>query len=215
MKKFAIGCAIILVIGGIALAGVTYYAYTKGKAALTQLAELGKVGDIERDVKNRTAFTAPDSREITASQLDRLVQVQTKVRERIGASGAAIERNYKSLIDKKDATITDLPALLGAYGDMARALVDAKRAQVEAMNEVNFSLEEYRWVRTETYRALGAPFVDMDVTRIVERSKASGDPGVISFNGAAGDKGPEANVKLVEKYRKKLEDYLALASFGL
>jgi len=215
MKKLAIGCAIVLVIGGVALAGVTYYAYTKGKAALSQLAELGKVGDIEREVKNRTPFTPPDSREITASQLDRLVQVQTKVRDRLGASGAALERNYKSLMDKKEATITDLPSLLGAYRDMARALVDAKRAQVEAMNELNFSLDEYRWVRTQTYRALGVPFVDMDVSRIIERTQSGGDPGVLSLNGAVGDKGPEANVKLVEKYRKKLEDNLALASFGL
>ena len=215
MKKFAIGCAIILVIGGIALAGVTYYAYTKGKAALTQLAELGKVGDIERDVKNRTLFTPPDSRELTAAQVDRLVQVQTRVRDRLGAAGAELERNYKSLMDKKETTITDLPALLGAYRDLARALVDAKRAQVEALNALNLSLDEYRWIRMESYRALGVPFVDMDVSRIAERTRAGGGAGVISLNGAVGDKGPEANVKLVEKYRKKLEDNIALASFGL
>jgi hypothetical protein len=215
MKKLAIGCAIVLVIGIIAVAGIGYYGYTKAKGMMAKLQELGQVADLEREVKNKSPFAVPDSRELTAAQLDRLVQVQTRVRERLGASGAAIERNYKSLIDKKEATVTDLPALLSAYGDMARALVDAKRAQVEALNDLNVSLEEYRWVRTESYRALGVPFVDMDVSRIMERSKSGGDPGVVSLDGAVGDKGPESNVKLVEKYRKQLEEYMALATFGL
>jgi hypothetical protein len=215
MKKVAIGCLIVLVIGGIAAAGLVYYGYTKVKSTVAQLAELGQVADLERSVRNQSPFTAPDSRELTASQVERLVQVQTRVRDRLGASGAAIERNYKTLIDKKDTTVTDLPALLGAYKDMARALVDAKRAQVEALNELNLSLGEYRWIRSESYRALGIPFVDMDLGQMAERAREGGQAGTIQLNGAVGDKGPEANVKLVEKYRKRLEDYMALASFGL
>ena len=39
--------------------------------------------------------------------------------------------------------------------------------------------------------------------------------GTLDFNGPVGDKGPEANVKLVEKHRKALEDYMVLAQFGL
>src|SRR6185503_14765588 len=111
--------------------------------------------------------------------------------------------------------IRDMPALLSAYRDMARALVDAKRAQVEALNDVGLSLDEYRWIRSEAYRALGVPFVDMDVAQILERSRNGGDPGAVSLGGAFTGTGPAANLKLVEKFRKPLEDYMPLATFGL
>jgi len=215
MKKLAIGCAIVLAVVGVAVVGFGYYGYMKVKSTVAQFAELGQVTDIEKGVKNQSPFVAPDSREMTAAQVDHLVQVQTRVKDRLGASAAQIERNYKTLLNKKDATVTDLPALLGAYRDLAHALVDAKKAQVEALNEIGMSLDEYRWVRTESYRALGAPFVDMDISKIAERAKNGQTAGVIELNGAAGDKGPESNVKLVEKYRKRLEDYMAMASFGL
>lgn len=215
MKKLAIGCGVVVLVVGVAVVGIGYYGYLKMKSTFSQLAELGQVTDIERGVRIQTAFAAPESGELTAAQIDRLVKVQTHVRERLGASGAAIERNYKTLLGKKDNDITDLPALLGAYKDMAKALIDAKKAQVEALNDAGLSLGEYRWIRSQAYRALGIPFVDMDFARIAERAKNGGNPGVISMNGALGDKGPEANLKLAEKYRKALEDYMPLATFGL
>ena len=58
-----------------------------------------------------------------------------------------------------------MPALLSAYRDMAHALIDAKRAQVEALNDVGLSLDEYRWIRSEAYRALGIPLVDVDIAQ--------------------------------------------------
>lgn len=215
MKKLAIGCLVVLVVGGAALAGIGYYGYLKVKSTVSQLAELGQVSDIERGVRIKTAFAAPASHELTATQIDRLLQVQTRVRERLGANAAAIERSYKSLLDKKQHDITDTPALLSAYRDMARALIDAKRAQVEALNEVGLSIDEYRWIRSEAYRALGVPLVDMDVAQIFERGRNGGQPGTVTLGGAFTGTGPASNLKLVEKFRKPLEDYMPLATFGL
>src|SRR5262249_30644537 len=141
---------------------------------------------------------APAAGELTAAQVDHLVQVQTRVRTRLGAGAAAIEKNYQSLLNKKEATVTDLPALLGAYKDLAKTLVDAKRAQIEALNEIGMSLGEYRWVRAETYHSLGVPFVDMDIAQLAERARNGQTAGTLAFNGAPGDKPLEANVKLVE-----------------
>lgn len=216
MKKLAIGCGIVLLVVGIGVVGVGYWGYMKVKSTVAQLAELGQVTDIEKGVRNTSAFAAPTSGELTGAQVERLVQVQTRVREKLGAGAAAIEKNYKSLLDKKDgATVTDLPALLGAYKDLARTLVDAKRTQVEALNDLNMSLAEYRWIRAEAYHSLGIPFVDMDFGQLAERAKNGQTAGTLAFNGAPGDKPLEGNVKLVEKHRKQLEDYMALASFGL
>jgi len=215
MKKVAIGCAIAFVIIAAIGGGVVYWGYTKVKSFAAQVQELGQVADIEKGVKNTSPFAAPDDHLLTAAQVERLVQVQTKVRARLGTGADAMERNYKSLFDKKDANVTDLPALLSAYKDLAHLLIDAKKAQVEALNEIGMSLGEYRWIRSETYRALGVPFVDMDFGQIAERARNGQTAGTISLNGPVNGTGPEANTKLVEKHRKTLEDNMALASFGL
>jgi hypothetical protein len=88
---------------------------------------------------------------------------------------------------------------------------------VDALNEAGLSLEEYRWIREQAYRALGAPYVDFDVSKFVEQFR-SGGPGSIEsgqISGSFGPSGPESNRTLIEPFKKQLEDNLPLASFGL
>lgn len=216
MKKVAIGCLVVFVVVGVALAGIGYYGYLKVKDTVSQLAELQKVPEIERGIRVKTPFTVPASRELTPTQVDRFMTVTTKVRERLGQDMVAFERNYKTLAAKKDFTAADMPALLSAYRDMATGWLNAKRAQVDALNEVGLSLEEYRWIRSEAYRALGVPFIDVDFARIAEQAKNGGQQDApVLVGGAFAGPGPASNLKLVERYRKQLEDYVPLASFGL
>ena len=138
------------------------------------------------------------------------------MRDRLGKDMAAFERNYKTLAAKKDFTAVDMPGLLSAYRDMATGWLDAKRAQVDALNDVGLSLDEYRWIRSESYRALGVPFIDVDFARIAEQARSGGQQSApVRVGGAFTGPGPASNLKLVEKYRKQLEDYVPLASFGL
>jgi len=217
MKKLAIGCGIVVLLIGAAIVGVGYYGYMKVKSTVTQLAELGQVRDIERGVKVQTAFVVPASGELTAAQVDKLLKVTTHVRDRLNADLTTFQRTYKSLADKKEATAADLPALLSAYRDLAKDWLNAKRAQVEALNEVGLSLDEYRWIRSSAYAALDIPFMDVDFGRIAEQVKNAGGQvnATVLVGGAFSGKGPASNLKLVEKYRKQLEDYIPLASFGL
>jgi hypothetical protein len=218
MKKLAIGCGLVVLVIAVAVVAAGYYAYRKVGSAVTQFAELAKIPELERGVRNTAPFTGPESGELTASQFDRYLQVQTRVHDSLGANIAVFEKTYKALADKKDATIVDAPALLSAYRDLATMWLDAKRAQVQALNDSGLSLEEYRWIRSRAYQAIGAPYVDIDFARIAaeaQRGITSSAPAG-SFEGAfRGEKAPEANVKLVEKFRKQLEDNLALATFGL
>jgi len=216
MKKLAIGCLVVVLVVGVAVIGIGYYGYLKVKDTVSQLAELQKVPEIERGIRVKTPFSVPASGELTAAQVDRLITVSSRVRERLGQDMAAFERNYKTLAAKKDFTAADMPALLSAYRDMATGWLNAKRAQVDALNEVGLSLEEYRWIRSEAYRALGVPLVDVDFARIAEQAKNGGQPNAnMMVGGAFTGPGPAANLKLVERYRKQLEDYVPLASFGL
>ena len=215
MKKLLIGCGLALFITGIAAAGVAYYLYQKVSSTVTQFAELGKVSDLERDVRNRATYTPPASEELTEAQLEKLVQVQTHVRQKLGEQIKAFEAKYKSLAEKKEATLADAPAILSAYRDLAATWLDAKRNQVEALNNANLSLEDYRWIRDQAYRALGQPFMDLDIAKIIDETKRGVTSQAADLKGAIGPAGPEANRKLVEKFKKFLEENIALASFGL
>ena len=216
MKKLAIGCGIVLLLMGIAAAGVTYYVYNRVSSTLTQFAELGQVSDLERGVRNRAPFVPPATEELTDDQIEKLLKVQSDVRRRLGERMVAFEAKYKTLAQKDNATISDAPAILRAYSDLAAAWLDAKRAQVDALNAVELSLDEYRWIREQAYRALGLPFVDLDIGKLVDevrRGVASDSPG--RLRGALEPMGPQANRTRLEKVKKQLEDNLALASFGL
>lgn len=215
MKKLAIGCLVVFVVLCAGAVGVGYYAYFKVRSFATQVAELGKIPQIEADIHNKTPFAPPASGELTEAQLERFMKVQAAVKDRLGKNLEALQRNYKSLADKKDANITDLPQLLSAYRDMAASWMDAKRTQVAALNDAGLSLEEYRWIRDETYVSLGVPFVSIDFARIAEEVKAGRTTGeAVLSNSATGPLSP-ANAKLVEKFRKELTDNLPLATFGL
>ena len=216
MKKLAIGCGIALLVTGIAAAGVTYFLYRQVASTFSQFAELAKVPELEREIRNRASFTPPSTEELTEAQVEKLLQVQSHVRQRIGEQMKAFEGKYKALAEKQKADLADAPELLAAYRDLAATWIDAKRSQIDALNAANLSLDEYKWIRDQAYRALGQAFVDLDLGKMVadaQRGITSNAPGAV--RGSMGPAGPEANRKLVEKFRKLLEDNIALASFGL
>jgi hypothetical protein len=216
MKKLAVGCGIVLLVVGLAGAGAAYYLYRQVSSTVAQFAELGQIPDLERNIRNRTPFTPPASEELTDSQIEKLVQVQSEVRRRIGERMKDFQARYKTLAEKDDATIVDAPALMRAYSDLAAAWLEAKRGQIEALNSAGLSLDEYRWIRDQAYRALGQPFVDLDIAKIVDEARR----GISSetagqLRGSMGPAGPESNRALIERFKKQLEENLALASFGL
>jgi len=221
MKKLAIGCLIAGVVLGVAVVGVGYYGYLKVRSTVTQFAELGQVRDLESSVRVKTPFVVPASGKLTPAQVQKFMTVTSRVHDRLGKDIEIFQRNYRSLAEKKDATIADAPALMSAYRDIAAGWLDAKRAQVDALNEVGLSLQEYRWIRSAAYGALDMPFVDVDLAHIADQVKnaASQVAGQVNapvlVGGAFAGKGPASNTELLEKYRKRLEDYLPLAAFGL
>lgn len=217
MKKLAIGCGVVLLLTGVVAAGVAYYVFRQVSSVVTQFAELSEVPEIERGVRKRGTFDPPPDAILTERQVQQLVQVQQEVRRRLGEHMKAFEAKYRQLAQKQDATLADAPALLQAYGDLARTWLDAKRVQVEALNTADLSLEEYRWIRDQAYRALGQPFLDLDIAKLVEdaRRGVTSSETVGQLKGAVGAAGPEINQKLIQRVKKILEDNLALASFGL
>jgi hypothetical protein len=216
MKKLAIGCGIVILLFGVAGAAAMYYVYRQVAPTLAQFREFAQVPELERSVRNRMPFTPPSTGEITEQQLERLVRVQTSIRQRLGERFAELEQRHKALLAKGEAAAMDLPELLSLYRGVAASWMDAKRQQVEALNEASFSLEEYRWVRDRAYRAIGLPFMEIDVSKIVQdmqQGVTDTDTGVL--RGALGADGKDPNTSLVERFKKHLEDNLPLAALGL
>jgi hypothetical protein len=216
VKKLAIGCAVVVMLFALAGALTTYWLYRKVTTTVGQFAELASVPELERQVSNTQPFAPPPSGVLTQPQVDRLLQVQTRVRQRLGERFAEMQEKYRALLDKKEATALDLPELVSAYRDLAATWMDAKRAQVDALNLAGFSLEEYRWVRQQAYAALGIPIVEIDVSRLINdatQGTSAASPG--QLGGSMGPSGPEENRALVEGAKKALEENAVLASFGL
>jgi hypothetical protein len=221
MKKLAIGCGlaliVLLVAGGIA----TWVVVNKVKETVGEFAVLGEIPEIERQVRNTAPYAPPGNGELSADQVSRYVRVQEHVRRELGARVDALNQQYKDLSDRlnrDEGSVLDMPQMIAAYRDLARTFVDAKRMQVQALNDANFSLEEYDWVRRQVYAAAGLPFVDMDVSAFIQdlqQGEVSPEAGRAHVDGALEPAGPESNRDLVEPHRKLLEDNAALAFFGL
>lgn len=218
MKKVAIGCGVLLLLVLVAGAIGAWWAVNKVKSTVAEFAELGTVPDIERTVENVEAFTPPESRELTEAQVARYLRVQTHVRDHLGARFADLNKKYESLIERQrrnEDSVLDAPQILAAYRDLARTYVDAKRAQVQALNREQFSLAEYRWVRRQVYGALGVPVLDLDVSGFIDDVKAGRSPREPRAEYGTGAPGPERNRELVEPHRTAFQDNAALTFFGL
>jgi hypothetical protein len=83
MKKLAIGCAVLLLVGAVGAAGASYYTYRKVSSTFAGFAELGSLPQIERSVRNQRAYRPPAVGEPSAAQVERLLEVQGAVRNRI------------------------------------------------------------------------------------------------------------------------------------
>jgi len=215
MKKLAIGCAIFIMVCVVGGAIGSYYVYHKVRSTISGFAELGKVPEIERSVRNQSPYAPPSNGEISAAQLQKFLAVQQKVRAKMGGRAAEMERTYHTLLSKKEATALDMPELVAAYRDLAGVYLDGKRAQADALNAAGFSLDEYRWVRTQSYAALGVPMMDFDVTRMIEDASAGRPPTPPNHVITVGPTGPAANQKLVKPYEKVITDYAPFGFFGL
>lgn len=215
MKKLLVGCGVVLLVFGIAGAGVGYYLYQQVRATVGQFAELAQVPAIERGIRNQASFTPPASGSLDEAQVERLLRVQSRIREHLGAGFEQLELRYKGLLERQQANALDLPQIVAMYRDLAATWVDAKRTQVEALNEVGFSMDEYRWVRERAYAAVGMPFLELDLSRLSEMGDAWSEWNPAMLKGARGPDESAVNADWIAAFREKLEEHLPLAALGL
>jgi DNA-binding PucR family transcriptional regulator len=215
MKKWAIGCGIALLVVVVVVAVGGYIVYSRYAAPfVTSIQQISQVAAIEKQVANQSAYTPPANRELTEGQVARFVKVEESIQSKLGARSAELKTKYDrldKLIKAENRQATFGEGMM-ALKDLAGIIVDGKRAQVDALNQANFSLDEYRWVRGQMYAAAGITLAEMNFSDIQKAAQAQQlDVKEIKTEGDV----PERNKELVKPYAEKLQEWVALGFFGL
>ena len=216
MKKALLGCAVVAVL--LAVVGGTlgyFYVYRPAKQYVASFSQLQEVPKLNAQIRNKAAFIPPQGGELTEGMVDRFMKTQDALRARMGTRLEELDRKYKAF-DQARGEGTSTPSFSEAFEalkDLGGLIVDAKRAQVEALNQNGFSLAEYEWTRSAVYQAIG-----VQVTEGFEEAIRNAPGNQTAMKDAMKQvmaDVPEVNRKLVEPLKEKLTENMPLAFFGL
>ena len=222
MKKYVAGCLVIALLGSIVI-GVGLYLTYRAAAPLVDdarsyLRGLSELGELDDAVANKAPFEGPASGELTDAQVQRFVRVQRHVRAELGQRFNQIEERYRRFRgNDPSAPRPSVADVINSLRDLSRIVVDARRYQVDAINKEGFSQAEYSWVRDRFYQAAGVEVANLIELQKVADAVREGTGRDIDFtpDRLPRPNVPAANRALVKPYLTELDDWIALAFFGL
>lgn len=235
MKKLAIGCgilAVLLVVGGGAAA--YFLLYRPAQALISAGRDIGAsltaFNELDAKVANTASFTAPADGALTETQVTRYAASMERLHTTMGARMTELEAKYKAL-QPGEGQSPSLSTIAGAYRDFFGLIVDAKQAQVDALNAQNFSNEEYAWVKARVFEAAGVQVTGLDLRELAQKAgngdfndiasmvqqagSASTDTPAVPAGDTPGVGIPDVNKTLVAPHKERLQTWLAYAAFGL
>ncbi len=204
MQKVLLGCLIVVVVlvgaGGTAgyfLLVKPAWEFVGGIQEFSQ--EYARLND---QVEHQQAYQPPTDGGLDSDQFQRFLVAQRDMRQTMEGEFDTLKARFEAMNADIQAEERDMnfSELFGAYQGLGELLLKAKGAQVEALNRYNFSLQEYLYVRNQSFRALGE-----------EVSVASfGDQAQFSEGRL-----PEDVIEMVAPHRQELMEGYALAWFGI
>lgn len=225
MGRFAIGCLFGALLLVAVIGGGAYVIYRGARPVVERVTgvtdgvrRMADASEIERGLTNTAGFHPPSSGELTDAQVDRFLRVQEAVVAALGQRADAFGAKYRELTAPGPdgrATVPTLPQVLSALTELSTIYLDARRAQVEAMNRDGFSRDEFSWVRVRVYQAAGLDVLRYDARELQRllASMAAGarlDPPDVQLPDA-----PERNKALVAPHATRIARWLGMAAFGL
>jgi hypothetical protein len=214
VKKILAGCLIVLAIALIGFGIAGYYAYRIAKPMIDSAGgyvdrarELASIGD---RITNKKPFMPPAKGELTASQVERFIAVQTRVRAELDNRWGQIEARSAEIQRKTEAGKSDLSfaELTSVFSDLTNIYIQGRQAQVNALNVHRFSDGEYTWVRRRVYEAAGVHIAHgVDLSAI--------EDGVVKLPDMPRPEVPPANIKLVKPHTAKIKEWIPMAVLGL
>jgi hypothetical protein len=214
VKKVLFGCLGILVIAAIVSGAAGYYfVYRPARSFVAGMAQLQAFPSLNARIRNTHPFLAPADGVLTETMVERYVKAQQTLHDTMGARLAELDAKYE-VLKKQNGGNASLTQGIGALKDLAGLIVEAKKAQVEALNACGFSLAEYDWVRKNVYAASGIP-MSVNFEHIVEQASSGQMSNGNQVSEAVTGDVPERNRELVAPHADMLKRNAALAFFGL
>jgi hypothetical protein len=214
MKKWVIGCLSVFVLATVAVGIGGFYLYNKARTYLGQFTQLA---ELDKSVTNTSPYTAPANSELTADQMTRFAAVEDYMTTKLGPTFDQMKAKQDQFVQRQNAEHREAtPAeVLSVITDGMKFILMAKNAQVEALNQQHFSLDEYSWVRGQVYSAAGMELAALNLSNLPDAIKAGGGGNVTQQVGGSGTDVPEHNKELVKPYLPKLKDWAVYAFFGM
>lgn len=222
MKKILGGCLIVLALAIVGFGVAGYYAYRAAKPMIdsagdyvARAREMVSIGD---RINNKSSFEAPVTGELTPSQVDRFIAVQSRVRSDMGDRWGQIEAKAAEIQRRTENNRTDLSLneLTSVFSDLANIYIEARKVQVNALNVHKFSDDEYSWVRSRVYEAAGVQLAHgIDMSRIEDIARSGAQKSGMNMPDMPMPEIPQANMRLVQPHVAKLKEWIPMAVLGL
>ena len=178
MKKILTGCLIVAVIAmiGFGVAGVLRVSRDEPMIdnAGNYLDRRANCRGSAIAITNKSPYVPPTNGELTAAQVERFVAVQTRVRDELGTRWTEIETKSAQIRDKTSENQRDLTfaEFTSVFSEIGSIYMEARRAQVNALNVQRFSDGEYTWVRRRVYEAAGVEIAGgIDLSKIEDLAR--------------------------------------------
>ena len=231
MKKILVGCLIVSVIALVGLGVAGFYAFRWARPMLestsTYLDRAREMSRLADRIANKASYVPPGNGELTTTQVERFVAVQTRVRDELGTRWADIETKAAALREKategtdnadkkgkgRQLTFAEFTTV---FSDLAGIYMEARRAQVTALNVQKFSDAEYTWVRRRVYEAAGMEIAGgIDLSQIEDLAREGALNSNVTLLDVPRPNVPEANIKLVKPHLAKIKEWVPMAFLGL
>jgi hypothetical protein len=216
MKKLVLGCLAAFIIVAVA-GGILgwFFVIQPARQYIAAFHQLGTLSDFDRQVKNTAAFTPPEAGELTEEMVTRFASVQDAMQTRLGAKMQQLQQQHERMSRSMEGSgPREAGAVFTALRDLAGVVTEAKRIQVDALNQMGFSVAEYQWVRDQVYRAAGTGFAQLDFKAIGDAAQKGDFQLEPQQKGGKGEV-PEKNKALVKPYLDKIQQWITLAWMGL
>jgi uncharacterized membrane protein len=214
MKKLGIGlliaAAVLLLL--VAIAGTVFYVRVYKPIGSPLMAMAGGKTLEEKRLQNHAEFTPPISRQVTAEQTADFVAVEEAVEKNLGTNVTVLAPNQADLERASTSNALSVRTTLLAFGNIKPVYLNAKTAQIDAMNRARFSKAEFEWVRRQLYSAAGLHWSQLDVSEVLEGLP---DAAVKIRQFEPSRDVPEQNEQLARPHASKLQAWIAFAFFGL
>jgi hypothetical protein len=208
LRNIVFGClAVFVLVLGVGGFFAYRFIYQPLRGVAASVMEFGEIGKLDETVSNRVQFAVPEANLLTREQVERFMNVQQGMRENLQGTFAKLEQKYKDIESQSQNQAVNIRQVFNAYADLFKLIIEAKKVQVQQLNQYNFSLPEYKWVKEQVLFAAGLPVTGFDLSQIMNEGAEAVTKVAESI--------PQQNIELLAPYKENLEQYLSFSFFGL